>query len=58
MIRYDYLKPASIEEAIRLLQTHGNKAMLIAGGTDVMVGIRQKKFDSTRSHISQRSARP
>lgn len=44
MVRHDYLKPASIEEAIRLLQRHGNGAMLIAGGTDVMVGIRQKKF--------------
>ena len=44
MVKYDYLKPASIEEAIRLLQTHGNMAMLIAGGTDVIVGIRQKKL--------------
>jgi carbon-monoxide dehydrogenase medium subunit len=44
MVKYDYLKPASIEEVIGLLQTHGTKAMLIAGGTDVMVGIRQKKF--------------
>jgi aerobic carbon-monoxide dehydrogenase medium subunit len=43
-MKHDYLRPASIEEAIRLLQTHGNKAMLIAGGTDVMVGIRQKKY--------------
>jgi CO/xanthine dehydrogenase FAD-binding subunit len=43
MVRHDYLKPASIGEAIGLLQTHGNEAMLIAGGTDVMVGIRQKK---------------
>jgi carbon-monoxide dehydrogenase medium subunit len=44
MVKYDYLKPASMEEAIGLLQTHGTEAMLIAGGTDVMVGIRQKKF--------------
>jgi CO/xanthine dehydrogenase FAD-binding subunit len=44
MVKHDYLRPASIGEAIGLLQTHGNKAMLIAGGTDVIVGIRQKKF--------------
>lgn len=44
MVRYDYLKPESLAEAIGLLQRHGEGAMLIAGGTDVMVGIRQKKF--------------
>lgn len=44
MVRFDYLKPSSIEEAIGLLQQYGNQAMLIAGGTDVMVGIRQKRF--------------
>ena len=52
MARYDYLKPASIGEAISLLQTHGNEAMLIAGGTDVMVGIRQKKFAPQVTHFS------
>jgi carbon-monoxide dehydrogenase medium subunit len=44
MVRFDYLKPSSIEEVIGLLQQYGNQAMLIAGGTDVMVGIRQKRF--------------
>ena len=44
MINFDYLKPSSAEEAIKLLQEYGDRAMLIAGGTDVMVGIRQKKF--------------
>jgi carbon-monoxide dehydrogenase medium subunit len=43
-VRFDYLRPSSIEEAIDLLQRYGNRAMLIAGGTDVMVGIRQNKF--------------
>jgi carbon-monoxide dehydrogenase medium subunit len=43
-VRFDYLKPSSIEEAIELLQKYENRAMLIAGGTDVMVGIRQNKF--------------
>lgn len=43
-VRFDYLRPFSIEEAIKLLQKYENRAMLIAGGTDVMVGIRQNKF--------------
>jgi carbon-monoxide dehydrogenase medium subunit len=43
MVKYDYLKPASIGEAIELLQRYGKRAILVAGGTDVMVGIRQKK---------------
>ena len=45
MVRYDYLRPGSIEEVIGLLQKYGQGAMLIAGGTDVIVGIRQQKFD-------------
>ncbi len=44
MIRYDYLKPSSLEEAIGLLKQYGGQAKLIAGGTDVMVGIRQKRY--------------
>lgn len=44
MINFDYLKPSSIEQAIRLLQEYGDRAVLIAGGTDVMVKIRQNKF--------------
>ncbi len=44
MIRYDYLKPSSLEEAIGLLKQYGGQAKLIAGGTDVMVDIRQKKY--------------
>jgi CO/xanthine dehydrogenase FAD-binding subunit len=41
---FDYLRPSSIEEAIELLRQHSEQAMLIAGGTDVMVGIRQRKL--------------
>ncbi len=44
MTDLDYLRPSSIEEAIGLLRQHLGRAMLIAGGTDVMVGIRQKKL--------------
>ena len=44
MTDLEYLRPSSIEEAIELLRQHRQEAMIIAGGTDVMVGIRQQKF--------------
>lgn len=43
MIDYDYKKPESLEQVFNLLKTHGSKASLIAGGTDVMVQIRNTK---------------
>ncbi len=43
MIEYDYLKPGSLEEVFSLLKEHGAKATLIAGGTDVMVKIRNTR---------------
>jgi len=41
--RYDYHKPATIEEAVGMMATLDG-AKYIAGGTDVMVLIRQKKL--------------
>ena len=41
---FDYQRPSTVDEALGLLQHYGDRAMLIAGGTDVMVGIRRKKF--------------
>jgi CO/xanthine dehydrogenase FAD-binding subunit len=43
MIEYDYKKPESLEEVFSLLKEYGTKATLIAGGTDVMVKIRNTK---------------
>jgi CO/xanthine dehydrogenase FAD-binding subunit len=43
MIEYDYLKPGSLKEVLSLLKEYGPKATLIAGGTDVMVKIRNTK---------------
>ena len=40
---YDYLRPDNLEEVLGLLKEHGPKATLIAGGTDVMVKIRNTK---------------
>ncbi len=41
MIDYEYLKPASLDEVFDLMKKHGSKAELVAGGTDVMVFIKQ-----------------
>ncbi len=42
MKKFDYLKPKTFEEALALLDQYGDKAKLIAGGTDVIVMIKQK----------------
>lgn len=44
MKKFDYLKPKTLEEALSLLNQYGEKAKLIAGGTDVIVMIKQKKM--------------
>ena len=41
MIDYDYLKPDSLEEVFELMKKYGSRAELVAGGTDVMVFIKQ-----------------
>lgn len=43
MIDYDYRKPGSLEEVFSLLKEYGHRAALIAGGTDVMVKIRNTR---------------
>lgn len=43
MIDYDYKKPESLKEVFSLLKAYGPKAALVAGGTDVMVKIRNTK---------------
>ena len=42
MKKFDYFKPKTLEEALVLLAQYGEKAKLIAGGTDVIVMIKQK----------------
>lgn len=44
MIDYDYIRPGSVKEAIGLLRQYGSKAAVIAGGTDVMVNIRNRNM--------------
>jgi carbon-monoxide dehydrogenase medium subunit len=42
MKKFDYFKPKTFDEALSLLAKYGEKAKLIAGGTDVIVMIKQK----------------
>ena len=40
---YEYLMPGCLEEVFDLLKAHGSRATLVAGGTDVMVKIRNTR---------------
>src|SRR5208283_5659071 len=44
MFRYEYYRPATIQEALGLMERFKGDAVYIAGGTDVMVLMRQKKL--------------
>jgi len=44
MKKFDYLRPKTLDEAFSLLSQYGKKAILIAGGTDVIVMTKQKKI--------------
>ncbi|MCF8034730.1 MAG: FAD binding domain-containing protein [Desulfarculaceae bacterium] len=41
----EYLVPASLTEALDMLASHGGKARVIAGGTDVIPELRSRKLD-------------
>jgi aerobic carbon-monoxide dehydrogenase medium subunit len=41
MRRFDYVKTKSLGETLELLAQHGEKAHLLAGGTDVLVKLKQ-----------------
>jgi len=45
---FEYFRPATVEEAIALMGGAGGEGMYVAGGTDVMVLIRQKKIAPRR----------
>ena len=42
MKKFEYFKPKTLEEALTLFAKYGGKAKWIAGGTDVIVMIKQK----------------
>ena len=44
MQKFEYLMPATVDEAISLLVSHGERARYISGGTDVMVKVKEGKI--------------
>ena len=42
-MRFEYLEPESIDEALGMLSRYHGKAKIIAGGTDLMLQIRYKQ---------------
>jgi carbon-monoxide dehydrogenase medium subunit len=40
MHAFDYQRPSTLEEAVALLDRHGPDARLLAGGTDLVIGLR------------------
>jgi len=43
MHTFEYLMPKSIDEAVSLMESHGERARYIGGGTDILVKIKEKK---------------
>lgn len=43
----EYLEPATIQEAVQLLERHGPNAKLIAGGTDLLVQMKLERAHPT-----------
>ena len=40
MEAFDFVAPSSIDEAVSILNEHGDRARIIAGGTDILVMMR------------------
>ena len=49
---FEYLRPTSIKEAVILGKTYGAEAKYIAGGTDVIVGMKNNPQESPRFLIT------
>jgi carbon-monoxide dehydrogenase medium subunit len=43
MQQFSYARPESVAEAVGLLREHGEDAMLLAGGTDLMIDLRERR---------------
>jgi len=41
---FEYIKVSTLDEAVRLLRTYGTRAQILAGGTDLLVKLKQKQI--------------
>jgi CO/xanthine dehydrogenase FAD-binding subunit len=41
--QFDYLEPESLHEAVTLLAQYGNRARVLAGGTDLLVHMKMER---------------
>lgn len=44
---FEYLEPKNLEEALEFLTAHGDKARVVAGGTDLIVRMKQRLVEPT-----------
>ncbi len=42
---FEYLSPRSLDQAVKLLNDHGNAAMIVAGGTDLYPNMKRRQFE-------------
>ena len=42
MVRFDYLEPTTLDEAIAMLARHGSQAKVLAGGTDLLTHLKER----------------
>ena len=43
---FDYFEPGTVEEAVQLLSTYGEKAQVLAGGIDLIPRMRKGKTEA------------
>ena len=42
MIRFDYIEPTTVKKALALMEKHGDEGRVIAGGTSLLIMMRQR----------------
>jgi CO/xanthine dehydrogenase FAD-binding subunit len=45
LLNQKYLRPETLDEAVNLLALHGKKLKVLAGGTDIIIGLRENVID-------------
>ena len=54
MRRFEYFAPSTVEEACLLLNRYGTEAKIIAGGTDILVNIKNRTVITAVSSARQK----